>query len=210
MERKTKKRAQRVAPTGTKQRSRVASAAQLGKDEAGLVAATLRAHGLESASPMPSAWPSSFGVWLSYRDALRLGQLLGARAQTTARAKRTRKSPGVPEVEWSEYIARMGVVRHAGQVLTVHIPPPGHHAGKWLVLALTAPPEAMRSAQGILDNHAHELLGEFGSQELAYRAIDKYVRAWARKVETQGASTEPVLLGSDRCDCGEIGEKPFR
>jgi hypothetical protein len=51
----------------------------------------------------------------------------------------------------------------------------------------------------VLDNHAHELLGEFETEDEAKQAGERYAAEWRRKARSR------ATMVSEPCDCDTIG-----
>jgi hypothetical protein len=70
---------------------------------------------------------------------------------------------------------------------------PGGFDGPWLALAL-----ASRSDTPILDDHAHEQIGEYKTEDAARRYGEAFARRWLRNAK---------LRSEKKCGCGPIGKK---
>lgn len=70
--------------------------------------------------------------------------------------------------------------------------------GKYYVLALSSP-AGVSTSEDVLQNHAHESLGEFETAKAARGVCARYARVWLKKQRT--------LKAIERCPCEPINRR---
>lgn len=96
---------------------------------------------------------------------------------------------------WTATTQLVAMVVHEDKRLALLMNPnlPGT-PGEWSVMAVVMP-ATVQTAQGVLDDHSHKIVGVYPSLGLAFTAAEGFARAWAKHFK----ATE-----TEKCGCDEV------